>query len=90
LLGGEVAERRGDLLGVPGIEPEGPQDQERLGLRGGDLRSDRAEGDLSDRGVVELQGAAGAPVVLLGSAAYLARPGGQGQAVVGAVTPGCS
>jgi hypothetical protein len=32
-LVGEVAERRGDPLEVPGIQPEGPQDQERLRLR---------------------------------------------------------
>jgi hypothetical protein len=82
-LVGEVAEGGGELLGVLGSQPERAQHQERLGLGGGDLRSERAECHLGGSGVVVCQAAGGALVVLLRSAAHLAGACGPDQACRG-------
>src|SRR6266542_2826270 len=63
-LAGEVAQDGGDLLGV----------------RGGDLGGERAERRLRGGGIVVSQPGRGAPVVLLGSAAYRAGSRGPDQA----------
>ncbi len=72
VLIGQVAESGGELHGVLGSQPERAQHQERLGLGGGDLRGERLECHLDGFGVVVLQAANGALVVLLRSAAHLA------------------
>jgi hypothetical protein len=79
-LAGEVAQDGGDLLGVRGAQPERAEHQKRLGLRGGDLGGERAERRLRGGGIVVSQPGRGAPVVLLGPAAYRAGSRGPDQA----------
>src|SRR6185437_9959400 len=79
-LAGEVAQDGGDLLGVRWAQPERAEHQKRLGLRSGDLGGERAERRLRGGSIVVSQPGRGAPVVLLGSAAYGAGSRGQDQA----------
>jgi hypothetical protein len=79
-LAGEVAQDGGDLLGVRWAQPEHAEHQKRLGLCGGDLGGERAERRLRGGGIVVSQPGRGAPVVLLGSAAYRAGSRGPDQA----------